>query len=117
SAELDPDTSDNSATVINTTNTSGWANMAITKNVDIPDPYIGENVVFTITAQRIASGGDSPQATNVRVIDLLPSGYTYVGHTAYAGTTYNQSTGLWIIGTVNDNTARTLQITATPLAS
>src|SRR5690606_3265933 len=85
SAELDTDFSDNVST-ITATSVSKWTNMQVTKSVNPAQPTVGQNMVFTVTATRIAAGGGSQSADNVRVIDLLPSGYAYVSHTASAGT-------------------------------
>src|SRR5690606_37244237 len=53
SAELDPDLSDNTSS-ITATNLSTWANMQVTQSINPPQPIVGQNAVFTITATRIA---------------------------------------------------------------
>lgn len=64
-------------------------------------------IVFTITA---ANAG--PFADNAaKVIDLLPSGYTFVSATPSVGT-YTAATGIWNIGTLAATAQATIQITA-----
>jgi uncharacterized repeat protein (TIGR01451 family) len=71
-------------------------------------PNFGSNVTFTLTLTN--SGPDA--ATGVQVTDLLPSGLTFVSATPSVGT-YNSTTGVWDVGTVNSGAAPTLQIVAT----
>lgn len=72
------------------------SDLQITKTVDNTTPTIGNNVTFTITAK---NNGPSNN-TNVKVQDLLPTGYTYVSSNVPSGTTYNITTGLWTIGDI-----------------
>ena len=51
-------------------------------------------------------------ATGVTVNDLLPAGLTFVSATPSVGT-YNNATGVWTVGTLNNNSQATLQIIAT----
>src|SRR5690606_1645702 len=55
---------------------SALADLSITKTVDEDTPNVGQNVTFTIT---VTNNGPSP-ATNIVVLDELPTGYTYVSH-------------------------------------
>ncbi|HSK14297.1 MAG TPA: DUF11 domain-containing protein, partial [Phnomibacter sp.] len=86
----------------------GSADLRITKAVDNTTPLVGTQVTFTIV---VTNGGPDP-ATGVVVNDALPSGYTYVGHTASTGT-YTPATGVWNIGNLAVNASVTLTITAT----
>ncbi|WP_177192225.1 COG1361 S-layer family protein, partial [Chitinophaga arvensicola] len=82
--------------------------LAVTKTVDFSTPDAGSNVVFTIVAKN-----DGPsKATNVKVVDALPAGYTFVSASsaAYTGNT-------WTVGTLNVNQSATLTITAKVNAS
>ncbi|HYG74921.1 MAG TPA: DUF11 domain-containing protein, partial [Planctomycetota bacterium] len=106
SDEFDPDTADRSASV---TVTPLQADLSITKTVDNATPNVGSNVVFTITV----SNGGPDTATNVVAGDTLPAGLTYVSHVASAGTAYNNGTGVWTIGSINNGANATLTITAT----
>ncbi|MCZ4245119.1 gliding motility-associated C-terminal domain-containing protein [Pedobacter punctiformis] len=85
------------------------ADVSVVKTVSNTSPNVGSNVTFTLTA---ANAGPS-DATTVKVNDLLPTGYTFVSATAAAGTTYNNTTGVWDIGTLANGVNTTLSITAT----
>ncbi|TWI43907.1 putative repeat protein (TIGR01451 family), partial [Flavobacterium glaciei] len=87
----------------------GEDDLRVSKTVDNTYPAIGSNVVFNIAASNIGTSSSS----NVSVNDLLPSGYTYVSHSAPAGTTYNNGTGLWTIGALAIDQTVNLTITAT----
>lgn len=84
------------------------SDLAVFKTVNNSTPNVGDEVIFTIAAINNGSTTD----TNVKVMDLLPSGYTYLGHTASDGTTYVQATGEWLIGTLNNEQSITLTISA-----
>lgn len=75
---------------------SKGADVAITKEVNTPNPSICNQVKFTLQASNL--GPDL--ATDVVVNDLLPSGYTFVSATPSKGV-YNSNTGVWTIGTLN----------------
>src|SRR6516225_12384921 len=83
------------------------ADLALTKTVDMPTPNVGTTVTFTVT---LTNSGPDP-ATNVTVQDLLPAGLTFVSSTPSQGT-YNNTSGVWTIGTVTTATPQTLQIRA-----
>lgn len=71
------------------------ADVRIVKTVDEMNPLVGSIVEFTMTADNLGPY----DATNTTVSDLLPSGYTYVSHTASNGNSnFNPATGLWTIG-------------------
>ena len=72
-------------------------------------PAVGDTVTFRITVTNATAG---TTATGVSLTDQLPSGLTYVSHTASAGT-YDQTTGVWTIGDVAEGTPVTLDISAT----
>ena len=86
---------------------AGESDLRVTKTVSNATPTEGSNIVFTVTASNLGASNNS----NVTVNDLLPSGYTYVSHTASTGT-YVPSTGVWTIGNLNDQANATLTITA-----
>lgn len=85
-----------------------FTNLGVTKTVNNPAPTVGDQVVFTITASNLGNAN----ATGVVVNDLLPSGLSYVSHTASAGL-YNAGTGVWSIGSLANGASRTLTLTAT----
>jgi uncharacterized repeat protein (TIGR01451 family) len=88
------------------------ADLSLDNSVSNAAPAADTNVTFTLTLGN--AGPDS--ATGVVVKDLLPSGFTYVSHTASVGT-YAAATGLWNVGTVANAAAPTLAIVATVLSS
>lgn len=93
----------NDATTINPS-----ADLSLTKIVNNASPDVGGNVTFTVTVSN--AGPDA--ATGVSVADALPPGLTFVSFTASQGT-YNNTTGVWSVGSVASATNATLQITAT----
>lgn len=92
-------------------NTIDVAVSKTSSNNGAPVPQ-GTQVTYTIKATR-ASGSKS--ATGLEITDLLPSGVTYVSHSAESGTTYDQTTGKWYIGSLlgGDKLVATLTITVT----
>ena len=104
---LDPIENNNSSTV--TPGPVLSTNLAVNKAVDVSNPTVGSNVVFTVTAQNIGPSN----ATGVIVNDLLPNGYTFVSAVPATGTTYNAGSGVWNIGSLTSGaTAITLTVTA-----
>ncbi|MDX6191255.1 gliding motility-associated C-terminal domain-containing protein [Flavobacterium sp. Fl-318] len=83
------------------------ADLSLQKSVVPTLVSIGDNVVFTV----VVSNSGPNNATNVSVRDQLPVGYTYVSDTG-AGA-YNDATGIWTVGTLNNGNSATLTITAT----
>jgi gliding motility-associated-like protein/uncharacterized repeat protein (TIGR01451 family) len=84
--------------------------LSVTKEVDITQPLIGDNVTFTITV----SNEGFVTATEVTVEDFIPSGYTFVSYAATTGTnpdTYFESTGEWVVGQLNPGQVQVLAIT------
>lgn len=84
------------------------SDLQVTKTVSPTSAEVGTPVTFTITATNAGSANN----TNVRVDDLLPTGFQYLSHTVSSGT-YNVGTGVWNIGPLNNVTTRTLTIDAT----
>ncbi len=83
------------------------SDLSLTKVVDNSNPNVGADVVFTITVNN-----DGPSdATGVEVVDVLPSGYTYVSDDASGS--YNSGTGLWNVGSIASGSSASLNITAT----
>jgi uncharacterized repeat protein (TIGR01451 family) len=108
SDEFDPNTSNNSGSA---TVTPQLADLAVTKTVNNTLPFVGDQIVYMIT---VANGGPDT-ATNVAVSDFLPPGVAFVSATPSQGS-YNNSTGVWAIGSVNSGSFATLQITALVLS-
>lgn len=83
------------------------ADLRLAKTAASPNVNLGDAIVFTI---RITNDGPD-RATGVQVRDLLPAGLEYEASDPGQGT-YNESTGTWNIGTLNDGASATLEITA-----
>ncbi len=85
------------------------SDLSLTKDVDNATPNVGDNVTFTIVVTN--AGPDAAQ--NVTVQDLLPAGLTFVSKNPEAGTTYDETTGVWTIGTIPNGGDVTLVVVAT----
>ena len=84
------------------------ADLRLAKTGTPTSQYVGQNVVFTLTVTN-----DGPSAAGgVTVNDLLPNGFTHIGSSAAAGT-YNDTTGLWTVGSLSKDASAKLVITAT----
>ena len=89
---LDPDLSNNldSATV-----GSSIADLSVSVWVDDTTPYVGDEITLVITAEN-----DGPEtAPNVKILDLLDSGFTVITSGASQGS-YDAASGVWTIGTL-----------------
>ncbi|MBL4746515.1 MAG: DUF11 domain-containing protein, partial [Flavobacteriaceae bacterium] len=85
--------------------------LELTKEVDDLEPLAGTNVNFTITVANIGPSN----ATQVQVLESLPSGLEFVSYTATSGT-YSVTTGIWDIETIDAATEQELIITASVLS-
>src|SRR5207249_3646105 len=86
------------------------ADLNVTLGVDNSRPLEGGTVKYTITLDDLNGPLD---AQNVQITDLLPGGLTFVSATPPGGTSYDQSTGVWNVGTIAAGTSVTLTLTAT----
>jgi uncharacterized repeat protein (TIGR01451 family) len=77
----------------------------------VSKPFAGQTVTFTLTATN--SGPDAAEL--VEVEDMLPSGFTYISHTAPSGTTYTPGGGIWDIGGMTSG--QSLQLTVQAAAN
>ncbi|WP_337968883.1 gliding motility-associated C-terminal domain-containing protein [uncultured Flavobacterium sp.] len=82
------------------------ADLSLQKTVSPSTVSINDNVIFTI---RVTNSGPN-NASGITVSDHLPPGYTYVSDNG-AGK-YNNTTGIWNVGNLNNGNSLTLQITA-----
>lgn len=82
------------------------ADLSLQKTVSPNTVSINDNVIFTI---RVTNSGPN-NASGITVSDHLPPGYTYVSDNG-AGK-YNNTTGIWNVGSLNNGNTLTLQITA-----
>ncbi|WP_121666229.1 PKD domain-containing protein [Mesonia aquimarina] len=83
------------------------ADLSLSKTVSPSLVSIGDTVVFTLEV--INAGPDD--ASNISVLDQLPSGYTYQSDNG--GGTYDSSTGNWTINNLANGNSVSLTITAT----
>lgn len=85
------------------------SDIKVTIKADNLTPEINKLVVFTITTSNLGTY----QATNVSTDFKLPAEFEFVNYTTSTSpaTTYNPSTGVWSIGTLDNNGVVTLTVT------
>ncbi|HMB69127.1 MAG TPA: DUF11 domain-containing protein, partial [bacterium] len=83
------------------------ADLRVTQTVDVPTPYEGGTVRFTVTVANL--GPDS--TSGVQVLDALPTGLTFQADSAGQGS-YTSGTGLWTVGALAAGDSATLDLTA-----
>lgn len=95
----------------NTSPCSGGEDLEITKTVSNTAPFVGEQITFTITVMNHGTLA----STNVEVSEVMPSGFTYNSHSQTSGS-YNPTSGLWTIPTLNGGATAvlTIQVTVNP---
>jgi gliding motility-associated-like protein/uncharacterized repeat protein (TIGR01451 family) len=71
-------------------------------------PLIGRNLVFTI----VAANSGPYEATSVVMVDVIPSGYTYISSSATTGT-FDPVTSVWSMDKMSIDATESLTITAT----
>ena len=81
--------------------------VSISKIVNNSNPNPSDTITYTINATNVGAGA----ATGVEIRDLLPSGITFLNDDS-AGS-YNQTTGVWDVGTIPLNASAVLIINAT----
>ncbi|MDX1945543.1 MAG: DUF11 domain-containing protein [Pirellulaceae bacterium] len=91
-----------------TQNISNNADLSLTKVKDIPSPNVGQNVTFTITVTNSASNAG---ATGIVVTDVIPTGMSFVSKLPSQGT-YDETTGVWTVGSLASGAGANLQIVA-----
>ncbi len=83
------------------------ADLALSKSVDHATPLVGSDVTFTLSVTNDGPDG----ATGVTVTDVLPAGLMFVSADPPAA--YDQSTGLWTVGTLANGATANLEVVAT----
>ena len=83
------------------------SDLALTKSVDNPTPYLGSQIAYTVV---VTNEGPQP-AVGVLIEDVLPAGLTYVSNSV--GAAYSPGTGIWDIGLMLPTWSRTMTIWAT----
>jgi len=86
-------------------NVQPQADLAITKTVSNPTPYLHEKITSTLIVQN--KGPDT--ASNVYVVDKLPDGLKYISSSANYGS-YDPNTGIWTIGDLPNGAVAVLKI-------
>ncbi|WP_173964193.1 Ig-like domain-containing protein, partial [Flavobacterium collinsii] len=81
------------------------SDIGLKKVVDNANPFIGKEVVFTITAENFGTN----QAKDITISEALPSGYAYVASEASAGK-YNPTSGIWTIPVLQSKESQTLKV-------
>ncbi len=87
-------------------NPQSTADLSIAKTSSKVNPVVGDEVIFTITVTNNGPGN----ATNVKVSEILPSGFQYLSSTVSQGT-YNNTDGNWNVGTLNNGANAVLTVT------
>ncbi|MCK0132658.1 gliding motility-associated C-terminal domain-containing protein, partial [Flavobacteriaceae bacterium F08102] len=95
---------DNDESNIVEVNPTAVSDLEISKTVNVANPWVGSNVVFTIT---VMNNGLS-DATGVEVTDNLPTGYTYISDNSGG----NYTSGVWTVPTIAAGSSKSIQITA-----
>ena len=76
---------------------------------DKDEYFVDDTAIWTIT---ISNAGNGTNATNVSLKDILPEEFEFINCTLPDGTTYNETSGIWTIGNMNNGTNLTLIITS-----
>jgi uncharacterized repeat protein (TIGR01451 family) len=82
--------------------------VAVAKSVNQPTPRVGEVVTYVVTA----TNQGVLDATGLRIADALPAGSELVAATPAPGTTYDATTGEWVIGSLARAASVTLVLAA-----
>ncbi|WP_173969262.1 Ig-like domain-containing protein, partial [Flavobacterium bizetiae] len=93
-------------------NVATCSDLTITNTVSNPTPNFGEQITFTVTVNNVGEGN----FINTIVSELLPSGFDLISASTTAGT-YDLTTQLWTIPTLNAGQSVVLTIVAEVLPS
>jgi uncharacterized repeat protein (TIGR01451 family) len=102
-------------TPINGTPHTSKVDASLTMTVNNIIPNVGDTVSFTITVNNINNTGYA-SASNVKIMDLLPSGLGYQADTPSIGS-YDPISGVWDIGNLPVGSNATLIIDANVITS
>lgn len=87
------DTQYDSGVIIQKIQGTTGADVKVQKEINKTEVEIGDEVEFTLTATNLGPY----DGKGVKVIDKLPSGYTFISATPSVGT-FNEKTGVWTLG-------------------
>ncbi|RLJ63391.1 putative repeat protein (TIGR01451 family)/gliding motility-associated-like protein [Lacinutrix venerupis] len=79
----------------------------VLKSVLPTQAFVGENVTFTINASNLGTS----EATNISILENLPSGYQFISASVSTGS-YDSTTYLWSLNNLLPNQTETLTIVA-----
>ncbi|WGD35896.1 gliding motility-associated C-terminal domain-containing protein [Olleya sp. YS] len=105
------DSSQASATLEVLEDTSN-VDIEVLKSVTPTEVSIGDVVTFTITATNIGT----TEATNISILESLPTGYQYISQATSYGT-YDTLTSLWSLPNLLPNQSETLDVIAQVISS
>ena len=91
---------------------SAPVSVVLTKTASNLTPNVGQQFNYAVTATNNGSG----TASGVQVTDQIPAGLTFNSYTASQGT-YDNTTGIWNVGTLTSGASAVLQLFVTPTAS
>ena len=90
------------------TSPSVTADLGLTKVVDVPTPQENETITYTVS---VTNSGPGP-ATVVQLMDLLPTGVTFLSASPSQGT-YDAVSGDWFVGNLSAASSANLSLQAT----
>ncbi len=103
------DSCNNSVTVNQNIIINECVDLSLTKRVDNALPKVGSQITFTL---RLTNSG-SATASGIEVEDKLPSGLTYLNHSAPGASTYVEADGIWYLNTETLINGAFLELTIT----
>ncbi|WP_395332545.1 proprotein convertase, P [Novosphingobium sp. BL-8H] len=89
------------------------ADLSLANTLLTSNPTAGGLATFRLTVSNASTSTDT--ATNVKVTDTLPDGFTYVSSNGTGS--FNAATGVWTVGSVAPGASVTIDITGTVNAS
>jgi uncharacterized repeat protein (TIGR01451 family) len=88
---------------------ANYADLSLTKSVSSAAPATGSSISYMLAVTN--ASGSPATATGVTVQDTLPAGFSFTSATGFGS--YNNTTGVWTVGSVPPGTTRTLTISGT----
>jgi uncharacterized repeat protein (TIGR01451 family) len=89
------------------------ADLSLTKSVSNASPAPGASINYILSVTN--ASGSALTANGVTVQDILPAGFAFTSAAGFGS--YNNTTGVWTVGSISPGTTRTLTITGTVTAS